>query len=255
MSDFNKILRDTSATISKHSPEILTALGVTGMVVTTVIAVKSTPKALELIDKRKKELNAEKLPVVDVVKTTWKCYIPTVISGGFAIGCVVGANHINLQQKAALSAAYAITETALLEYKDKVIETIGEKKEESIRESILKDKLEEKPVSTTEVIITDRGDTLCYDCVSGRYFYSNQEFIRKVENKLNKRLRNEMYISLNELYYELGLSLTKLGNDLGWNVNDGDIDIRFSAQLAENDQPCLVMDYLYGPRYDFRNLL
>lgn len=34
----------------KHSPEILTGIGIAGMVTTTVMAVRATPKALKLRD-------------------------------------------------------------------------------------------------------------------------------------------------------------------------------------------------------------
>ena len=35
----------------KHSPEILTGIGIAGMVTTTVMAVRATPKALDLLEK------------------------------------------------------------------------------------------------------------------------------------------------------------------------------------------------------------
>ena len=38
-----------SATV-KHSPEILTGIGIAGIISTTVMAVKATPKALKLIE-------------------------------------------------------------------------------------------------------------------------------------------------------------------------------------------------------------
>ena len=46
----------------------------------------------------------------------------------------------------------------------------------------------------------------------------------------------------------------KLGEDNGWNVNDGLIDINYSSNLAEDGTPCLVMDFYVGPRWDYRDL-
>ena len=60
-----------------------------------------------------------------------------------------------------------------------------------------------------------------------------------------------MYVSLNEFYDELGLDHTKLGDDLGWNLDDGLIELNFSSQLAENETPCLVVDYNVAPNYNF----
>jgi len=48
--------------------------------------------------------------------------------GAATIMCVVGSNSINARRVAALASLYSITETALDEYKAKVVETIGETK-------------------------------------------------------------------------------------------------------------------------------
>lgn len=94
-----------------------------------------------------------------------------------------------------------------------------------------------------------------FDIVSGRYFKSDIDKLKKAENELNRQMRNEMYISLNEFYYAIGLESIKLGDSLGWNIDDGYINLRFSSQLATDGTPCLVIDYEYGPKYDFRNLM
>jgi hypothetical protein len=58
-------------------------------------------------------------------------------------------------------------------------------------------------------------------------------------------------VSLNEFYDELGLSHIAVGDDLGWNIEKGGIDISFSTQLAEDGMPCLVVNYDVKPRYDY----
>ena len=113
----------------------------------------------------------------------------------------------------------------------------------------------EHPAKESEIIFVGDGETLCYDVLSGRYFKSKIDKIKKAENDLNRRMRDEMYISLNDFYYEVGLEPIKLGDDLGWNIDNGYIDLRFSSQLATDGTPCLVIDYGYGPRYDFRGLM
>ncbi len=92
-----------------------------------------------------------------------------------------------------------------------MIETIGEKKEQTVRDAIANDRINKNPVSRREVIITEKGNTLCYDAISGRYFKSDIDKLKKAENELNRRMRDEMYISLNEFYYEIGLNPTKIG--------------------------------------------
>ena len=250
--DVSKIIKNVRFTISKHSPEILIGIGIAGMVTTTILAVRDTPKALCLIEEAKDE-KGEELTAVEKVKVCWKCYIPAAVTGVLSIGCLIGANSVNARRNAALATAYKLSETALSEYKEKVIETIGEKKEETVRESIDKDRLDKKPIDSAHIIVTGKGTTRCFDPISGRRFESDIERIKKAENELNKRMLHDMfgYVSLNEFYDEIGLERTSNGEDLGWNVGKGLIDIHFSAQVDEDGQPCIVIDYYVAPRYDY----
>lgn len=270
--DFSRIAKSVKVGLHKHSPEILTGIGIAGMITTTVLAVRATPKALILIEEEKRRQNSElleeankkgsnkcdkvdKLKPIEIIRTTWVCYIPATITGALSVVCLVGASSVHIRRNAALAAAYSLSESTLKEYQEKVIETIGEKKEQEIRDAIAKDKLQRDPVVNKEVIITGRGETLCYDTITSRYFKCDIEKLRRVENELNKRLISEMYISLNEFYYEIGLRSTDIGDDLGWNLADGFINLEFSSQLAEDETPCLVIGYRVAPRYDFRILM
>lgn len=251
---FKPLIKTIRSGLAKHSPAILTALGITGMIGTTVLAVKATPKALDLIENKKEELDKDKLTVVETVKATWKCYAPAAVTCVTSAACLIGASSVHTKRNAALATAYKLSESALIEYRDKVVETIGEKKEQSVRDAIAKDHVEKNPVTNNEVIITDRGYTLCYDELSGRYFYSDIEKIKKAANELNRQMLNDMYVSLNELYYELGLEGTKLGEQMGWNVDRGLIDLKFSATVSADDRPCIVLDYRVPPMYDYQNV-
>ena len=171
-----KFFKRIGMSVSKRSPEILTGIGIAGMATTVVLAVRVTPKALKLIEDRKKELyplddNGEVvMPKTEVIKAAWKSYIPAAVTGVMSITCLIGASSVNARRNAALYSAYKLSETALTEYKDKVVETIGEKKEKAVRDAVAKDKIEKNPVTKKEVIITEKGNTLCYDTISGRYF-------------------------------------------------------------------------------------
>lgn len=101
-----KIFNTVKKAVEKKSPEILIAFGIAGMITTTVLAVKATPKAMEKIKEVEKNKKEEfdrdhgyseldtmfKLTKPEVVKATWKCYIPAAISGATSIACIVGAN-------------------------------------------------------------------------------------------------------------------------------------------------------------------
>jgi hypothetical protein len=247
----SSISKGIRGAITKHSPEILTGIGIAGMITTTIMAVRATPKALILIEERKEEIDVDKLTPIELIKTTWTCYIPAAITGGLSIICLIGASSVNARRNAALATAYTLSESALKEYQEKVIETIGEKKEQTVRDAIAKDRIDKNPVSSREVIITEKGNTLCYDAISGRYFKSDIDKLKKVENELNRRMRDEMYISLNEFYYEIGLNPISIGDDIGWNIDRGYIELNFSSQLTDDGNPCLVIDYQVAPRYEY----
>jgi len=135
------------------------------------------------------------------------------------------------------------------EYKTKVIETIGEKKEQVVRDELAKDKIKNNPVNDKEIIITGEGNLLCFDAFSGRYFKSDIETIKRVMNHLSRELLSNTMISLNEMYADLGLGGTQMGDMLGWHVDDGLIEAEFSSQLTETGVPCLVLGFVTEPRY------
>ena len=265
-----KFFNTVKAGTIKHSPEILTGVGIAGMITTTVLAVKATPKALRLIDDKKMEvfdnLDPKDVPEnntdytdvsltpIEVVKIAWKPYIPSVVTGVAAITCLIGASSVNAKRNAALATAYELSKTALIEYKEKVIETVGEKKEEVIREKVAQKKVDEKPVTNSEVIVAGSGEVLFLEPASMRYFKSDLETIRGIINDLNERMITGMegYISLTDFYNEIGLSHTSTSDYMGWNLyRDGQIKVNFPAAKTEKGEPCLVLDYHIEPRYDY----
>lgn len=247
----SSIAKSVRTAMKKHSPEILTGIGIAGMVTTVVMAVRATPKALVLMEEKKEEYGADKLTAKETVEAAWRCYIPAAVVGTASIACLIGASSTNFHRNAALATAYTLSESTLKEYQKKVVETVGEKKEQTIRESVSKDKMNANPVR--EIILTEKGgNTICYDVLSGRYFKSDRDKIMQAMNKLNRQMRDESYVTLNEFYYELGLDGTKMGDMLGWNIDKGYIDLNFSSHLDANGTPCLVIDYQVAPVYDYQ---
>lgn len=251
--NFQKIIKSAQLVLSKHSPEILTGIGIAEMLAAIVLAVRATPKALDLISEAEEE-KEESLTKTEIVKVAWKPYVPAAIACTASIACVVGANSVNLKRNAAIAAAYKLSETALSDYKAKVIETIGEKREREVREKVNQEHIDKAPVSKNEVIITEKGNTLCYDSISGRYFKSDIEQIKKIVNILNRRMMSEMYVSLNDFYDELDLEHISVGDDLGWNIDNGLIDVDFSSHIADDGTPCIVINHMVAPQYGYDRL-
>lgn len=247
-----KFVKDTQRVLSKHSPEILTGLGIAGMVTTTVLAVRATPKALMLIEEKKRHERLDGLKPMETVKVCWKCYIPAVMTGAASITCLIGANTVSARRTAALAAAYQLSETALVEYRDKALEVVGEKKEKAIREKVAQEQINKNPAPANEVILTGNGKTLCLDPLSKRYFQHDMDKIRKAENELNRRMIHDICgaVSLNEFYDEIGLERTDVGDDIGWNT-DHLIKLDIYPGMNENEEPCIVLGHYNAPKWGF----
>lgn len=249
-----RTIKSAERVLTKYSPGILTGIGITGMIGATFMAVKATPKALYLIEAKKEESEVEELTPVEAIKTCWKCYIPATLTTVVSAACLIGASTVSAKRNAALATAYSISEAALREYQEKVVEVVGEKKEKAVRDAVAKNQIERDPVTKSEVVIIDsNSNTLCYEPLSGRYFKSTIDKIKKAEIKLDRQMIQEMYVSLNDFYWEIGLDETDLGDKMGWNLSKGYMDLSFSSQLADDGTPCAVIVYGIPPVYDYQN--
>lgn len=233
---------------SKNKPSLLTGLGIGCMVAATIQGIINAPDAKEEVEAKKEELGVEKLPIKDMALTAGPYFIPSILFTGIGIACICGGNKIYANREAAAMAAYTITDATLRETREKTKELMGKKKEKDVNESIAKDAVQSNPIGNREIILTSKGDTLCYDRMSGRYFKSDIEQLKRIQNNLNRRMMDTTFISVNELYLEIGLSPITLGDELGWDIGRGLIEMRFSAQLTDNGEPCVVIDFDIGPK-------
>lgn len=265
------VTKGVSEGVKKNAPSILSGVAVAGLVTTVILAVKATPKANEILEERKKELEelAKKKESDDISKeeirkerikvevNTAAALTPIVgpaVISGFATGaCIIGANYINLRRLADISAMYEITNDAYLRYKKKTKDVIGEKKSEEIDKKVMTDRARECYEENPEIIFsTGKGEILCFDCVSGRYFRSSKNAIESAANAINSAVFCDMFVSLNEFYYSLGIPQIKFGESHGWNACDGtmlELDGRYIE--APDGSPCYAIDYDIHPRYNF----
>lgn len=243
------VWKNTQKALKKHSPEILTGIGIAGMIATTVTAVKATPKALRMIDAKEIEED-RRLSTKEAIAVSWKCYVPAAITGIFSTACLIGASSVNVHRNAALATAYTISETALKEYKEKAVEVVGEKKEQAIRDAVAKEQLEKANIKERKFVPTGKGETPCFDPLTNACFKSDMETLRKAENTLNKQMRDDMVITVNEFLQEIGLEPcdASIGENLGWEIDRGYIELDFSSQLVDG-VPYLVIGHHNPPHY------
>lgn len=232
------IITRTHQAASKNSTNILAALGVSGVIYTAYLAAKGGMNAQRRIDAEL--VDREFLTKKEKLEVTWKFYIPAAVSGTSTIVFIVAANRVGAQKTAAMAAAYSITEKAFHEYREKIIEEIGPKKEELVRAEIAQAKMEEKP-PPADIIVGD-GLVLTCELYTMRYLTTSMDKLRKAENQINADINNGVYSTLSDFYDLLGIAHTSVSDTLGW---DGDtrLELMITTSLSPHGQPCLAFDY------------
>ena len=250
----NKLVKKITDETVKRSPGILAGLGVIGMFSAIGMAIHATPKAIVVLEAEAGNRGVEpgELKPIDTVKTVGVYYIPTLATAVLSTFLIFEGFSISNKRHAALAAAYGLSEAALKDFQDKLVEVDGEKKLDKVRKAIAKDQVEKHPVENTEIVLTGNGEALCYEPLSGRYFKSDIDKIKQAVNRTNSYLVREGIISLNDFYYELGLDGTSIGRDIGWELSQDDlIDLDFTATLTSDNTPCLAIGYRNKPRYEY----
>ncbi len=239
--------------VEKHSPEILMGVGVVGTVTSAVMACRATMKlndvleeCIETRDKIKEvEANpnyqdkyspedAKKDLTINYVQTgvkVAKLYAPAVVVGTISIGCLLGSHNILRKRNAALSAAYLTVDKSFKEYKQRVIDRVGEEVEKEIRYGIKAEEVVETVTDEegNETTVTDTVKTMNPTLYSdyARFFDEaspcwqndpeyNLMFLRAQQQYANDLLRAKGRLFLNDVYDMLGIEKTKAGQIVGW---------------------------------------
>ena len=234
--------------VKRNASTILTGVGMVGVAATAVTAVKSTPKALILLEAEKKK-KGEELTKIETIKVAGPAYIPSIIIGVSTITCIFGANYLNKQQQAILASAYALLDRSYREYRNKVKELYGESE---VQTEIAKDHYNE------DELPEDDGKELFYDTYSKRYFRSTIEEVQRAEYYLNRNISMRDYAYLNEFYEMLGLE--PIEAELGWS-SGGNIEgywktwIDFTHELVTMDDglECHVIMFQEDPYLNFED--
>lgn len=244
---------DCARLIKANAPAILTASACVGTIATAILTAKSTTLAIEKIaDYCEANLRSpEDLSWKEKFSVSYRVYIPPAIAGVCTLVSIVAANHIQYARGAAFALAYSGSEAAFRRYREAVSDVVKPKDVQKITSRVAEKSIQEagKPVPGT-VLVASSGDVLCYDVFSGRYFKSDIETIRRVENNINGQLNTESYASLNEFYAGLGLPPIAAGELVGWSVPNS-LSVEFGSQLTEKGEPVLTVDFLVSPKENY----
>lgn len=245
------LLHKTKSFVNKNASTILTCVGGAGVVATSVLAVKATPKALALLENAKDE-KGEELTKTEAVLVAGPAYIPAIITGVATLACIFGANALNKRQQAALTSAYALLDNSYKEFKKKTDELYGEDASQKIRAEIAKDNYDDCD------ICGKAGKQLFYDEFSGRYFESTMENVIKAEYAMNRMISLNGGAYLNEWYEELGIEETDYGAYLGWSAGllmdcqwADWLEFGHEKTMIDDDLECIIVTFSLEPMMDF----
>lgn len=256
MNNMTRTFHKVGFQLKKHSPEILVVAGVTGAVVSAVMACKATLKVHEVVEPAKKDIEAiavatengvtaagEEYTVEDSKKDLVKVYAhtgvklvklygPSIILGTMSVTSILASNNIMRKRNVALAAAYTAVDTSFKEYRNRLIDRFGEEldrelkfgiKAKEVEETIIDENGEEKVVKKTVNVVDPASKyspyAKCFDdgCKGwDKDSEYNLMYLRHVQSYLNEKLRSQGYLFLNDAYDELGIPRTKAGQVVGW---------------------------------------
>lgn len=249
----NRVLAGTKLFFRRNGSTILTCIGGVGVVATSVMAVKATPKALRLLEQAKEE-KGEELTVMEKVVVAGPCYIPAVVTGASTIACIFGANTLNRRSQASLASAYALLDRSYKDYKTKAKQILGEDGETKIREELAIDKYEDDGFTPED------DKVLFYDEFSSRYFEATSDTVLAAEYRLNRELIMRDYVYLNEFYEWLGIDTIAAGDILGWSRGSNMaeywqewIDFSHHKVTMDDGLECVIVTILSEPMEGFED--
>lgn len=250
-------MNKTQLFFKKHSSTILTVVGAGGVVATAVLAVKATPKALQLIEDAKNKQNSdillesmannwetpcayvEKLKPIEVIKVAWKPYIPAIITGASTIACIFGANMLNKRHQAALMSAYAVLDSSYKEYREKTKTLYGEDAKR-IDHEIAKSKFNEDIE-----VVPDKE--LFFDMYTMQSFYATLEEVEEAEKLFNQNFLSSGFAYLNDYCEIMGMELKDYGYDIGWVAEAGEIKFDHEKAVMDDGLECWIISMVYPP--------
>ena len=244
---------DLTRLVKANAPTILTASACAGTIATVILTAKSTTLAIEKIaDYCEDNLRSpEDLSWKEKFAVSYRVYIPPAITGVCTLVSIIASNRIQYARGAAFALAYSGSEAAFKRYREAVADVVKPKDREAIKARVAEKSVQSagEPFPGT-ILVASSGNVLCYDIFSGRYFKSDIETIRRVENNINGQLNLECYASLNEFYNGLGIPPIAAGELVGWSEPNS-LSVEFGSQLTEKGEPVLTIDFLVSPKENY----
>lgn len=217
-----KISKRVGRQLYRSSPTILTVVASVGVIVTTITAVRATPKAVKLLKEAELE-KGENLTKVEIIRVAGPSYIPSALLGISTIVCIFGANALNQKKQASLMSAYVMLNESYKQYRKSAKIVYGEDADDKIHVEMAKDAMVATYDWGYQVYNMDMDSEserlLFYDLSSKKYFRTTMAAVLNAQYHVNRNLAIRGDCSLNEYLSFLGVEGIDGGNDLGWDIS------------------------------------
>jgi hypothetical protein len=236
------------AVTQKYSPQILTAVGIAGVVTAAVLGAKATLKLEDVVDKTKeglddiadKKARFEEQGVEDVYSSfderrdTVKVYLTTakdltklyaipVSLGIVSISCIVGGQGIQYKRTVASVAAYKTLEETFDRYRQRVVADLGIDKDEEYRRGYTSSEEVDADGNKSTVItgaVDLRDNVYVFDKSNPNWKSTSPDynlmFVKAQETFATQLLNVRGHVFLNDIFDSLGMPRTREGAVLGW---------------------------------------
>lgn len=240
------LIARTEKLIGDNSPLILTGIGAAGVLTTAYLTGKASIKASDLLYSANVDakINDDDLTKKDQFLLIWKLFLPAASSATVTISAIILANRIGTRRAAALAVAYTAAERGFQEYRDKVTETIGKKKETEIRDAVAQDQVTRAGIHSNMVII-GTGDCIFVDARTMRPFMSTMQDVKKAINDVNYKINSSVYASVNDWYDKVGLPRVPDGDDFGW--SNTLLDPHITTTITDDEKPAFLIKFTEQP--------
>lgn len=241
--------------VGTNHPTAFFALGVTGVLTSTVMACRAT-LALEGTIAQFEDPPTEEEAARNRIRAgvaVVRLYAPAFAVGAASVVMLTKSHSTLVKRNAALSAAYTALDNGFRDYRLRVVEKYGLEEDDLLRyghetETTRKGN---RTVKTHKVAKFETGSSI-YAVFFDEYNPNwsedpeyNKVYLRSMQNYFNDLLHARGHLFLNEVYNQLGFPHTQAGSVVGWVMSpDGDnyVDLGIFNSL----DPDRVRDFVNG---------
>ena len=272
-------------------PTVLFVTGIVGVFVSEALCVTGTLKAEKILKEEKSVLKPGEDPEnvtpvyhtndkgfkesqvivkcdtmkdyrLEVIKATWKCYIPTAVTTTLTLSALIASRTLTARQIALLSSAVASTGSLVTKYRKEIEERFGKDPLTEIDRAVAEATMDEaKPpvietghlLSTGVDDLSEDGEYLFFDPFTKMKFRTTRLAVMGAKYYLNRNFSLGSEAPLSMFYGFLGLQLPDEYEYAGWDIEEMDNNGYYWIDIdcVKSDKPDPETgEYYYILEYD-----